>query len=64
MTLNTPEYRERLVREGQFSEAFQAFKEAAAADPQNPNLLFNAGQGAFFTGALVEAAAYWTQANC
>ena len=61
MTLNTPEYRERLIQEGRFVEAYRAFREAAAADPQNANLMFNAGLGAFITGALPEAAAYWTK---
>ena len=61
MTLNTPEYRERLIQEGRFVEAYRAFREAAAADPQNANLMFNAGLGAFITGELPEAAAYWTK---
>jgi cytochrome c-type biogenesis protein CcmH/NrfG len=61
MPLNTHEYREQLICEGRISEASQAFKEAVESAPRNPNLLFNAGMGAFLTGRVAEAAAYWTR---
>lgn len=51
----------QLLREGRLPEAYQAFREAARAEPDNPKLLFNAGMGAYLLHLWVEAAEYWTR---
>lgn len=61
MTDNTPEYREHLIRAGRLPEAYAAFQAAAAAEPDNPGLQFNAGMGAFLLHRWAEAAVYWTR---
>lgn len=61
MATSASAYRAQLIREGRLPEAYQAFQEALEAEPHNPNLLFNAGMGAYLLHQWAEAAEYWTR---
>jgi tetratricopeptide (TPR) repeat protein len=56
---NTPEYRERLVANKKYPEAFEAYRQASAKDPTNPSLLYNTGLMAYLSGKPKEAIAPW-----
>lgn len=60
MKANSPNQPTQLLREGRLREAYQAFREGANAEPDNPKLLFNAGMGAHLLHQWTEAADYWT----
>jgi tetratricopeptide (TPR) repeat protein len=56
---NTPKYRQQLIQEGRHAEAFQAFKQALQATPDNPGLLYNTGLSAYLSGQFAEATTHW-----
>jgi tetratricopeptide (TPR) repeat protein len=58
---NTAAYREKLVAMKKYGEAFAAYREATAQDPQNADLLYNTGLMAYLSGQAKEAVAYWSR---
>jgi tetratricopeptide (TPR) repeat protein len=58
---NTPEYREALVEQEKYPQAFQAYREALEKDPKNPALLYNTGLMAYLSDQPKEALVYWTR---
>ena len=61
MPQNTPQYRQQLAQEGRHAKAFQAFKQALKAAPNDPGLLYNTGLSAYLSGQFAEAATHWTR---
>jgi tetratricopeptide (TPR) repeat protein len=58
---NTPEYRQTLVEQGKYPEAFRAYKEALEQDPKDPTLLYNTGLMAYLSGQPKEAVVHWSR---